>query len=88
MAERDRIRADLEERGIGTAIHYPIPIHRMGAFEHLGYGPGAFPMAETVCSEIISLPLFPELSEEQVVSVCTNLQEVAAERQAHRLSAG
>jgi dTDP-4-amino-4,6-dideoxygalactose transaminase len=68
---RDHLRDQLQSRGIQTGIHYPIPIHLQPAYAHLGYQPGAFPVAERACGEVLAIPIFPELTESQ-------LQEVAA----------
>ena len=65
VAERDRVLAALHSAEIGAGIHYPNPIHRLGAFRFLGHGPGDFPRAEKVASEMISLPLFPGIRPEQ-----------------------
>jgi dTDP-4-amino-4,6-dideoxygalactose transaminase len=71
--KRDQLRHDLTERGIGTSIHYPMPVHFQEAFRDLGYVPGDFPEAERASREILSLPLFPELTEEEIQYVGTTL---------------
>lgn len=63
---RDGLIAYLAEKGIGTAIHYPVPLHLQGCFRGLGYRAGAFPVAERVCSKILSLPLFPGIREDEI----------------------
>ena len=63
---RDRLREFLEARGVETKIHYPIPIHLQQAYAHLGQGKGSFPHAERLASEALSLPMFPELTDEEV----------------------
>ena len=71
VAHRDDVVARLNAAGIGAGIHYPEPIHALGAFRHLGHGPGTFPTAERLAREILSLPLFPEITpaqQEQVVA--------------------
>ncbi len=69
-SHRDKLQAYLEERSIGTSIHYPTPIHLQPAYiERLG-GEGAFPVAERAAREVLSLPMYPELSEQQVGEVC------------------
>lgn len=68
--QRDALRAHLEECGIGTQLHYPVPIHLQEAYRHLGRELGAFPASEAACGEVISLPLYPELSTAAVDEVC------------------
>ena len=75
VADRDRIQKDLAAAGIGTGIHYPVPLHLTKAYEVLGFRPGDFPVAERAASEILSLPMFPELSAEQQERVITSLVE-------------
>ena len=72
VAERDRVLDQLTANGIGAGIHYPSPLHLTEAFAHLGYGEGAFPVAETAADEILSLPMHPALEpyeQDAVVSV-------------------
>lgn len=66
VQERDEVMRRLEEEGIGCGVHYPIPVHRQKAYEYLGYGEGSFPVSETTASEFISLPMFPELTTQQI----------------------
>lgn len=68
---RDALQAHLKERGIGTAIHYPSPVHLQPFFAKNGYTRGQFPIAEKICSEILSLPLYPEMTREQVETVAS-----------------
>jgi dTDP-4-amino-4,6-dideoxygalactose transaminase len=65
-ARRDDLQKYLKENGIGTSIHYPMPIHYQEAYRHMGYCKGDFPHAEHVCREVLSLPFFPELTEEEI----------------------
>lgn len=70
--DRDRVLAKLADAGIGTGVHYPTPLHLTGAFAHLGYRRGSFPVAERTATELLSLPLFPEITpvqQERVVDV-------------------
>ena len=55
----------LKDQGIGTGIHYPIPLHLQKAYQHLGYRDGDFPVCEQLAQEIVSLPMFPQLKPEQ-----------------------
>ncbi|NNC88659.1 MAG: DegT/DnrJ/EryC1/StrS family aminotransferase [Akkermansiaceae bacterium] len=75
VRQRDRVMGGLAERGIGCAIHYPVPIHRQGAYEHLGLEEGTFPVAERCAREFVSLPMFPELRSEQVDAVVGAVRE-------------
>jgi dTDP-4-amino-4,6-dideoxygalactose transaminase len=74
-AERDQTLERLQASGIGAGIHYPIPIHLQGAYAHLGLGPGSFPVTEAAAKEILSLPIYPEMTREQVDQVAGALQE-------------
>lgn len=74
-AQRDALRAFLAARGIGVGVHYPIPVHLHAGFRSLGYGPGAFPRAEQAAREVLSLPIFPELSLDEVDRVCDAIVE-------------
>jgi dTDP-4-amino-4,6-dideoxygalactose transaminase len=66
VQERDDVWWSLQGKGIGCAVHYPVPIHLQEACRNLGYTPGAFPVAENLAEEFLSLPMFPELTEEQI----------------------
>ena len=81
-AERDGLREFLTERGIQTGIHYPIPIHLQEAYRDLGVLPGAFPHAERLARETLSLPMYPELTEEQIDSVTNAIREFFASARA------
>jgi len=76
VKNRDKVREELFDRGISTGIHYPTPIHLQKAYDFLGYKEGDFPVSEKVADEILSLPMFPELSEEQIKYVCNSLKEI------------
>jgi dTDP-4-amino-4,6-dideoxygalactose transaminase len=76
LANRDVRMAELNSRGIGCAIHYPIPVHLQKAYESLGKGPGSFPVAERCANEFLSLPMYPELKPEQITAVVTELKSV------------
>jgi dTDP-4-amino-4,6-dideoxygalactose transaminase len=69
-AERRALQEHLAARGISTLIHYPTPIHLQKVYEHLGYRAGAFPVAERLSEEILSLPMYPALRDDEVLYVC------------------
>lgn len=76
--ERAAWQQALQEQGIQTGIHYPIPVHLLPAFADLGYRAGQFPHAEKAANEVLSLPMFPELTEAQTAEVCRAVRELAA----------
>ena len=78
LSQRDSTRAALQASGIQTGVHYPIPIHLQPAHADLGYRPGDFPVSEEAASQVLSLPMFPELTVEQVEQVAAAV--LAAER--------
>jgi len=65
VEDRDGMMSALKDQGIGTGIHYPIPLHLQKAYKHLGYRDGDFPVCEQLAKEIVSLPMFPQLKPEQ-----------------------
>jgi dTDP-4-amino-4,6-dideoxygalactose transaminase len=73
VEHRGRVASALRERGIATGIHYPIPIHLQPAYAELGLGRGAFPRTERSADRLLSLPMFPELTEEQIELVTNAL---------------
>jgi len=74
VKDRDAVQAELKSHGIGTAVHYPLPLHLQEALSSLGYKAGDFPHAEMACREVLALPLFPELTNDEVDYVCESLQ--------------
>ena len=76
--DRERLRAHLAVRGIGTAIHYPVPIHLCVAARDLGYAAGSFPVAEAQAARIMSLPIHQDLTTEQLAAVCDAITEFYA----------
>lgn len=72
--ERDELQAYLKEKDIGCGMHYPIPLHLTEAYAHLGYRAGDFPKAENLAKEILSLPMYPEMSEDQIDYVCESIR--------------
>ena len=73
--QRDLLQKNLEGAGIGTVIHYPIPPHLQGAYAELGYSTGAFPIAERIHCEVLSLPMGPHLDKQQLKSVINAVKE-------------
>jgi dTDP-4-amino-4,6-dideoxygalactose transaminase len=67
--QRDALAAYLKERGIGTMIYYPVPLHLQGLYASLSYSEGSLPASETASREVLSLPMYPELTEAQQVAV-------------------
>ena len=74
VPDRDRVLAHLHAHGVGAGLHYPVPLHLQPAYAHLGYREGDFPVTEAICREIISLPIYPELTEAQVDRVAEILR--------------
>ena len=76
VADRDRVQAELSDRGIQTGVHYPVPCHQQPPLRQFADGP--MPVAEQAAGEIISLPMFPHMTPDQVDVVCDALAEVTA----------
>lgn len=74
IKERDRICKQLQDKNIGVLIHYPMPLHLQEVYRDLGYGKGVFPVAESVAMDILSLPMFPHMSRDQVTHVCETIR--------------
>lgn len=72
---RDKLKEFLQNKGIGTAVYYPLPLHMQPCFSSLNYKEGDFPNAEQACSEVLSLPIFPELEKEEIEYVIENISE-------------
>ena len=78
---RDHLRSALQAEGIETGIHYPVPIHLQAACANLGYGEGRFPVTEAAAGRIVSLPMFAELTEQQIERVAATVSESLGSRQ-------
>ncbi len=78
-SERDALQAHLEAQGIATVIHYPIPMHLQPAYQHLGYVKGDFPVTEQYSRQILSLPIYPELTTTLLTQVVTAIKAFDAE---------
>jgi dTDP-4-amino-4,6-dideoxygalactose transaminase len=74
LPQRDAWRARLGEAGVQTGVHYPIPVHLQPAYRDLGHQPGDFPVSERAAAEVLSLPMFPELTAEQIATVAALLR--------------
>ena len=72
--KRDKLKEELEKKGISTGVHYPIPIHLQPAYKALGYKQGDFPVTEKYAREILSLPMFPELKESQIKFIARQIK--------------
>jgi dTDP-4-amino-4,6-dideoxygalactose transaminase len=76
IPERDRARSGLEDLGIQSAVHYPVPIHLQKPYVHLGYRSGDLPVTEALCKHCLSLPIYPELSKEKISFVASVLRDL------------
>jgi dTDP-4-amino-4,6-dideoxygalactose transaminase len=74
-ADRDSLRAHLDDAGVSSAIHYPTPIHLQPAYAELGHGPGDFPVAEQIAGEICSLPMFPALEGREISRIAESVAQ-------------
>jgi dTDP-4-amino-4,6-dideoxygalactose transaminase len=72
---REQFQKQLTQAGIGTLIHYPIPPHLQGAYSDLGFGKGAFPISERIHAEVLSLPMYPNMTMEQINQVITTCRK-------------
>ena len=79
VAQRDAFVERLKERGVGSGIYYPIPVHRQGAYAALGYGEQSLPVTERLSEEVLSIPVHPALSDTDVDAVIAAVSETAAE---------
>ncbi|HEX5039984.1 MAG TPA: DegT/DnrJ/EryC1/StrS family aminotransferase [Candidatus Limnocylindria bacterium] len=77
--QRDAFAERLKERGVGSAIYYPIPVHRQKPFIELGYGEERFPITERLTDEVLSIPVHPSLSDDEVATVIGAVNETASE---------
>jgi dTDP-4-amino-4,6-dideoxygalactose transaminase len=77
VANRDAVKQKLADKGIGSGIYYPVPLHLQECFKPLAYRPGDFLESKRACAEVLALPIYPELSEEQVRYVAIELLAAA-----------
>lgn len=78
-ALREHVIKELNQRGIGSMCYYPVPLHLQKAFETYGYKRGDFPVTERISDEVLSLPMYPELTDEQIAYVGESLKQIMAE---------
>jgi dTDP-4-amino-4,6-dideoxygalactose transaminase len=78
VRERDAFAERLTERGVGSAIYYPIPVHRQKPFVALGYGNETYPVTERLTEQVLSIPVHPSLTDDEVATVIGAVNEVAA----------
>jgi len=78
--DRDRLQAALRAEGIQTAVHYAVPAHLQPAYANLGYGKGAFPQSEAAANQVLSLPIYPELSEQGIATVACAVKTAVASK--------
>jgi dTDP-4-amino-4,6-dideoxygalactose transaminase len=77
LPDRDRVQQALAAAGIDTSIHYPVPVHLQSAYADLGYGPGDLPVSEAATGEFLSLPIYPELREEHLAVVASEMRQAS-----------
>ena len=77
VQDREGLQKHLADAKIDTGIHYPVPLHMQKAYSHLGHKIGDFPVTEKICSEILSLPMYPQLEAEQQRRVVQKILEAA-----------
>ena len=78
--KRDELQKKLTEKGIGNGLHYPLPLHMQNCFKDLGYKKGDFPETEKLASDCLSLPIYPEITDEQLEYVSNTIKEFYKER--------
>jgi len=80
VAHRDAVRLQLEERGVQTGVHYPLPVHLQKPYLAMGYQHGDFRHAERACERVMSMPLYPEMSDQQAAYAAQTLREIVGEK--------
>ena len=79
VPNRENFQSFLKDNSVGTSIHYPMPLHLQKAYKHLGYKEGDFPISEKCAREIVSLPMFPELTRQEIEYACTIIRKWAGQ---------
>jgi dTDP-4-amino-4,6-dideoxygalactose transaminase len=82
VERRDELAAHLAARGVATETYYPTPLHLQPCFADLGHRPGDFPHAEAACRHVLSLPLYPDLHEDDVAQVCREIRDFSRSAEA------
>jgi dTDP-4-amino-4,6-dideoxygalactose transaminase len=77
VGDRDSVQIELQKRGIAAGVHYPVPLHRQPAYKHLAIPEGSLPVTERVAAHVLSLPMYPELAEEQIKLIGRAVVEAA-----------
>ena len=72
--KRDALQAYLKAHNIGSAVYYPVPLYKQPAYAHLGLKAEDYPNAEKAAKEVLSIPMFPEITQEQVMRVCDTIR--------------
>ena len=75
---RDKIRTKLQELGISSMVYYPLPLHLQPVYKNLGYQVGQLPIVEGICNEVLSLPMFPEITLEEQEQVVYSLKDCSS----------
>jgi dTDP-4-amino-4,6-dideoxygalactose transaminase len=78
--QREELQRHLSDAGIASGLHYPLPLHLQKAYKALGYKEGDFPISERVAKEILSLPMYPELTADQIDAVCHEIKAFFSEK--------
>jgi dTDP-4-amino-4,6-dideoxygalactose transaminase len=78
--DRDGLQKYLNDKGVGTGLHYPVPLHLQKAYSYKGYKEGDFPVTESVAKRLLSLPMFPELTKAQIEYVADCIKQFMSKK--------
>jgi dTDP-4-amino-4,6-dideoxygalactose transaminase len=84
VKEREAVQERLKAMGIASAVYYPLPLHLVEPYRDLGYGPGAFPEAERAAKETLAIPLYPEMTSDQIETVASGVRDALVEVESRR----